>query len=86
MIFTPTVLNCEVLSQSFVVRLKEMEQVIQDQKEVIENLTKVIEEASLKNIVQAQNDTIQNQEGLIEDLRTKLTTGNKVFHVMVNAH
>ena len=37
----------EVLTQSFVIRLKEMEQLIQDQKKVIEDQKQVIE--SLKS-------------------------------------
>ena len=41
-IFCPTV--AEVLTQSFVIRLKEMEQLIRDQKRVIEDLKRVIED------------------------------------------
>ena len=40
-IICPTV--AEVLTQSFVVRLKEMEQLIQDQKQVIDDQKQVIE-------------------------------------------
>ena len=41
-IICPTV--AQVLTQSFVVRLKEMEQLIQDQKQVIEDLKVTIED------------------------------------------
>ena len=44
----------EVLTQSFVIRLKEMEQLIRDQKQVIEDLKRVIED----------------QKGVIESLKS----------------
>ena len=48
----------EVLTKSFVIRLKEMEQLIQDQKQVIED----------------QKQTNKDQQRIIQTLRTGKTT------------
>ena len=65
--------NAEVLTESFVVRLKDLEKVIHDQKkviknqtQVIENLKNIIEEASLKNIVNEQKEVIENLTSAFE--------------------
>ena len=50
----------EVLTQSFIVRLSEMKQVIEDQK-------RTIEESSLKTIVDEQQQIIKNLTNIIED-------------------
>ena len=50
----------EVLTQSFIVRLSEMKQVIEGQK-------RTIEESSLKTIVDEQQQIIENLTNIIED-------------------
>ena len=57
LLLTVKILRSEVLTEKLVVRLKYMEKIIRDQREVIADLTKVVEEASLKDIVQEQRET-----------------------------
>ena len=59
-IICPTV--AEVLTQSFVIRLKEMDQLIQDQKQVIEDQKQVIE--SLKSGKYSDERTTSSQNDI----------------------
>ena len=59
----------EVLTQSFVIRLGEMQEIITNQKKLIENLTEIIQQTSLKVIVDEQSAMIKNVTKLVEDQR-----------------
>ena len=54
----------EVLTQSFVIRLGEMQEIITDQKKLIENLTEVIEKQSaiIKNLTKLVEDQMKVME------------------------
>ena len=69
----------EVLTENFVIRLKDMEKIIRDQREVIANLSTVVEEASLKNIVQEQRELIRNCSNSFEEIKgNQITIGNEL--------
>ena len=59
----------EVLTQSFVIRLGEMQEIITNQKKLIENLTGIIQYTLLKVIVDEQSAMISNLTKLVEDER-----------------
>ena len=59
----------EILSQSFVVRLAEMQDIISNQKNIIRNLSDVIQQTSLKVIVDEQRDVIENLTKILHDQR-----------------
>ena len=56
----------EVLPQSFVICLDEMQEIITNQKKLIENLTEIIQQTSLKVIVDEQSAMIKNLTKLVE--------------------
>ena len=84
-------ITCEILTQSFVIRLNEMAQVIEEQKQVIEgrkqiidNLTKVVDESSLKNIVDEQKQIIDDQKEIIENLNITQETMKEQIEMLNN--
>ena len=74
----------EVLTENFIIRLKDMEKIIEDQRAVIANLTKVIEEASLKNIVSEQQNLIQNCSNSLVDVKGNLATMDDKHQMIQN--
>ena len=77
-LLTVEIVRSEVLTDNFVIRLKDMEKIIRDQREVIADLTKVVEETSLKNIVMEQQNLIQNcsRSNSLEEVEGNLATMN----------
>ena len=63
----------EILTQSFVVRLKEMEQLIQDQKQVIEDQ---------KHVIEDQKHVIEDQKHVIDGLKS----GEFSFYSRMSLH
>ena len=59
---------CEVLTVSSIIRFDEMAKLIADQKQVIKNMTRVVKEASLKNVVHQQERIIDDQSNTIQNL------------------
>ena len=57
----------EVLTQSFVIRLAEMQEIITNQNKLIENLTEVIQQTSLTVIVDEQSAIIKNLTKVVEE-------------------
>ena len=83
-VLTVEIVGSEVLTDNFVIRLKDMEKIIRDQREVIANLTKVVEEASLKNIVMEQQNLIQNCSNSLEEVEGNLTTMDDKHQILQN--
>ena len=73
LLLTVKIFQSEVLTENFVVRLKDMEKITRDQREVIANLSTVVEEASLKDIVQEQRKLVGNCSNNLEEVK-----GNQV--------
>ena len=69
--------ECEVLTQSFVIRLNEMAQVIEDQKQVIEDQKQIIEH--FNNTQNEMRQDIEDQKQMIQD--QKQTTENLTLAV-----
>ena len=83
-LLTIELMRCEVLSENFVIRLKDMEKIIRDQKEVITNLTKVVEGTSLKNIVQDQKNLITNCSSSLEEMKGNQTMMGSELDILKN--
>ena len=83
-VLTVEIVRSEVLTDNFVIRLKDMEKIIRDQREVIANLTKVVEEASLKNTVMEQQNLIQNCSNSLEEVEGNLATINDKHQMLQN--
>ena len=66
------------------IRLKDMENIIEDQKQVIANLTKVVEEASLTNIVQDQRNLIANCSSNLEEVKGNQATMESEMDILKN--
>ena len=81
---TVEIVRSEVLTENFVIRLKDMEKIIQHQREVITNLTKVVEEASLKNIVLEQQNLIQNCSNSLVEMEGNMATMNDKHQMLQN--
>ena len=58
----------EVLTQSFVVRLMEMEQLMQDLKHVIEDQKHVIDD--LKHVIEDQKHLIEDQQKMFQTFKS----------------
>ena len=84
MLLTGEIVRSEVLTEKFVIRLKDMEKIIEDQRQVIANLTKVVEEASLKNIVLEQQNLIQNCSSGLLKVEGNLATMDDKYRMLQN--
>ena len=67
-----TIVRCEVLTQSFIIRLNEMARIMEDQNQIIQ-------EASLKTIVEEQRKVIEDQNKTIQNLTTVIKDLTTVF-------
>ena len=79
--------HCEILSQSFVVRLNDMAKVIEDQKTVIEDQKKIIEEASLQSLVTEQRNIIESlniSNRKLEETVDEVTQELEIFQTRIN--
>ena len=75
MTFVLNSVTCKILTQSFVIRLKEIAQVMEDQKQVIEDQEEIIEnlnitQESMKEQVEELNNTQESMKEQVEKLNT----------------
>ena len=74
------VVNADTLVENFYVKLKdlgnqytseieELKQLSKDQRSLIDNLTRVIEEVSLRNVVNEQRRVLETTNQTVDDLR-----------------
>ena len=99
MTFVFNSVTCKILTQSFVIRLKEIAQVIEDQKQVIEDQEEIIKnlnitQESMKEQVEELNNTQESMKEQVEELNTTVMEhdsclteqSNKMAAINTTAH